>query len=213
MTHRYVYGIVERDGNGRTFDLETTPVGEGDEVYTIAHRRFAAVVSDIETTDPERTDEDATRHDEVLRELVEGSKGDDAQTVIPMRFGMVFESDRALKNVLRGAGPAFRRTMREIDGCVELGVKLVRETDAEVDTEEIEQAVAERLEPLAESSVANDRFSDRLVVNRSYLVSREEREAFDTAVADLEAAHDTLLVQYAGPYAPYNFVDIQVGAV
>ena len=205
MSHRYVYGVVDA---GDALEFETDAVAGAEAVYSIRHRRLAAVVSNVETTEPERTDEDATRHDEVLREIMERNGG---RTVVPMRFGMVFESDRALKNVLRGARPAFRRTMREIDGAVELGLKVVRDEDDAVDEPAVREAVATELEAIAEGSTENDLFSDRLVMNRSYLVPRDDRERFDEAVAGLEAEHEELTVRYTGPFAPYSFVDIHVG--
>ncbi|ELZ20416.1 GvpL/GvpF family gas vesicle protein [Natrinema limicola] len=205
MTNRYVYGIVDGD----TVEFETEAVAGAERVYTISHRRLGAVVSDIDTTDPEETDEDAQRHDDVLREIMNYDSG---TTVVPMQFGMAFESDRELKNVLRGARPAFRRAMTDIEGRFELGLKLVREDDADVDREAIEGDVADRLEPVAAQSVENDLFSDRLVLNRSYLVDRDEREAFDDAVADFEDDRDDLMVRYTGPFAPYSFVDVKIGA-
>src|SRR6056297_2230796 len=205
MTNRYVYGIVD----GETIEFETDAVAGAECVYTISHRRLGAVVSDIDTTDPEDTDEDAQRHDDVLREIMDYDGG---TTVVPMQFGMAFEGDRELKNVLRGARPAFRRAMSDIEGRFELGLKLVREDDATVDRETIEDGVADRLEPIAAQSVANDLFSDRLVLNRSYLVDRDEREAFDDAVADFEDDRDDLMVKYTGPFAPYSFVDVKIGA-
>ncbi|ELY63792.1 GvpL/GvpF family gas vesicle protein [Natrinema versiforme] len=205
MSNRYVYGIVDSD----TVEFETDAVAGADRVYTISHRRLGAVVSDIDTTDPEETDEDAQIHDEVLREIMDYDGG---TTIVPMQFGMAFEGDRELKNVLRGARPAFRRAMNDIEGRVELGLKLVREEDADIDREALEEEVAERLDPIAAQSVANDLFSDRLVLNRSYLVDEAERETFDEAVAAFEDDHDELMVQYTGPFAPYSFVDVKIGA-
>ena len=206
MTHRYVYGITADD----PVEFETDAVGGADRVYTVSHRRLNAVVSDIDTTDPEETDEDAQRHDDVLREIMNRDGG---RTIVPMQFGMAFENDRALKNVLRGARPAFRRALNDIEGRVELGLKVVREEDADVDDDAIEEAVADELEPIAAQSVPNDLFSDRLVLNRSYLVDRDEREAFDEAIARLEDEHgDDLMFRYTGPFAPYSFVDVKIGA-
>ncbi|MDQ2049614.1 GvpL/GvpF family gas vesicle protein [Natronolimnohabitans sp. A-GB9] len=204
MTNRYVYGVMADE----PVEFETDAVGGADRVYTVSHRRLNAVVSDIDTTDPEETDEDAQRHDDVLREIMDRDGG---RTIVPMQFGMAFESDRALKNVLRGARPAFRRAMNDIDGRIELGLKVVREEDADVD-DVIEEAVADRLEPIAAQSVPNDMFSDRLVLNRSYLVDRDDREAFDEAVVDLEDEYDDLMFRYTGPFAPYSFVDVKIGA-
>ncbi|SEV84852.1 GvpL/GvpF family gas vesicle protein [Natrinema salifodinae] len=205
MTNRYVYGVVE----SADVEFETDAVAGADRVYTISHRRFGAVVSDIDTTDPEETDEDAQRHDDVLREIMEY---DGETTIVPMQFGMAFESNRELKNVLRGARPAFRRAMRDIEGKIELGLKLVSEEDADVDRDALEEDVANRFEPIAAQSVANDLFSDRLVLNRSYLVDRDRQAEFDDAVAQFEDERDDLVVQYTGPFAPYSFVDVKIGA-
>ncbi|QLG48079.1 GvpL/GvpF family gas vesicle protein [Natrinema halophilum] len=205
MSNRYVYGVVESD----TVEFETEAVAGADRVYTISHRRLGAVVSDIDTTDPEETDEDAQIHDDVLREIMDYDGG---TTIVPMQFGMAFESDRALKNVLRGARPAFRRALNDIEGKIELGLKLVREEDTDIDREAIETEVADHLEPIAAQSVENDLFSDRLVLNRSYLVDADERESFDEAVAEFEDDHDELMVRYTGPFAPYSFVDVKIGA-
>ncbi|SDJ62624.1 GvpL/GvpF family gas vesicle protein [Natronorubrum texcoconense] len=205
MTNRYVYGVMNDD----PVEFETDAVGGADRVYTVSHRRLNAVVSDIDTTSPEETDEDAQRHDDVLREIMERDGG---RAIVPMQFGMAFESDRALKNVLRGARPAFRRALNDVEGRIELGVKIVREEDAEVDDDAVEEAVADKLESIAAQSVPNDLFSDRLVLNRSYLVEREDREAFDDAVAELEEQYDDLMFRYTGPFAPYSFVDVKIGA-
>ncbi|AXR82122.1 GvpL/GvpF family gas vesicle protein [Natrarchaeobaculum sulfurireducens] len=205
MNNRYVYGIVD----GSPIEFEADAVRDAEYVYTISHRRLGAVVSDVDTTDPEETDEDARRHDEVLREVMDHDGG---RAVVPMQFGMAFETDRSLKNVLRGARPAFRRALNDVEGRIELGLKVVRDESEGVDDEAIEADVADALEPIAAQSVPNDLFSDRLVLNRSYLVDRDDREPFDEAVTDLEDDHDDLTFRYTGPFAPYSFVDVTIGA-
>lgn len=206
MSQKYVYGIVEADDD---IAFETDAVAGADRVYTVPNGWFAAVVSDIDTTDPERTDEDAQRHDDVLREIMAYDGG---RTIIPMQFGMAFKGDPELKNVLRGAQTAFRRAMLDIEGRIELGLKVVREEDADIDRDTITTAVAEELEPIAAQSVPDDLFSDRLVLNRSYLVEEDDQEAFDEAISSLEEKYgDELMFQYTGPFAPYSFVNVKIG--
>ncbi|ELY95438.1 GvpL/GvpF family gas vesicle protein [Natrialba taiwanensis] len=208
-SNRYVYGIVNTADTG-DIEFETDAVAGADRVYTVSHRRLGAVVSNIDTTDPEETDEDAQLHDDVLREIMDYDGG---KTIVPMQFGMAFENDRTLKNVLRGARPAFRRAMSDIEGRIELGLKLVTQEDGSVDRDEVEDAVSDELDPIAAQAVQNGRFSDRLVLNRSYLVDEDERESFDEAVTRLEDRYgDELLVQYTGPFAPYSFVNVEIGA-
>lgn len=204
---RYVYGIVSAD-DGLEFEAEA--VGGAGQVYPIRYRGLAALVSNVEEDAGafERSDEDATRHDDVVREIL---LRDGGRTVIPMRYGMIFERDRALTNVLRASRPTLRRTLRELDGALELGVKLVRGEGQSVEQSAVEETVDRTLDPSSERWVENDQFSDRLVLNRSYLVDREARDHFDEGIEALSQERDDLKIRYSGPFAPYSFVDIQIG--
>lgn len=202
----YAYGVVE----DADFDLAVDGVAGANQAYTVGHGPLAAVVTDIDTMDPEISDENARAHDDVLQTVL---LADGGRTVIPMQFGSVFKNARALKNVLRGGRRAFMKSLKETEGLAEFGIKLIVEEDATVDAEEIRKDVEERLDAVSVEEAENDLFSDRLIMNRSYLVDREERMAFDEAVdAITDEYGDVLTVQYTGPWPPYNFVDIEIGA-
>ncbi|MWG36017.1 GvpL/GvpF family gas vesicle protein [Halomarina oriensis] len=201
----YAYGVTEDGGD---LAVDETGVDGADDIYTVSHGPLAAIVSDIEELDPERSDENVRAHDDVLRAVLVDAE----RTVVPMQFGMVFEGKRPLKNILRTGRPTFSRSLNDIEGTYELGVKLVADEGARVDRAAVEADVDDRLSEVSVGTVENDLFSDRLVFNRSYLVKRDEREAFDEAIDDIEAAHSDLTLQYTGPWAPYNFVDIAIEA-
>lgn len=221
MTHIYAYGIIEAE-NGDVA-LAVDGVENAKEVFTIEHGPIAALVSEIETTDPQRTTENMEAHDAVLRAVLE-----EGLTVVPMSFGMAFKDESTLKNVLDGGQRAFTAALDDVEGTVELGVKAVTETPTEtpagqdmvgipegstrVNQEGVRETVEERLDEHSLGVVENRLFSDRLILNNSYLVAREEREAFDRAIGSLEDDLDGVQIQYTGPFAPYNFVDIQIGA-
>jgi hypothetical protein len=200
----YVYGVIDAE----EIDIDVSGVDGSERVYTVAEGNVSALVSDVDTTEPERTNENVQAHDEVLRTVMEHDGG---RTVVPMQFGMAFKNEETLGNVLRGARPAFAKALEELRGTVELGVKVVAEEGADVDADAVEEA-ASRLAERSVSEVEGDQFSDRLLLNRSYLVERENVGAFGEAVDELESEFDGVLVQYTGPWAPYNFVDIRVGA-
>lgn len=204
MSEVYVYGVTDAP----SFTMTVDGVEGAAEVRTVEHGPLEAVVSDIETRDPPETDENVRAHDDVLRAVMTGGDG---RTVVPMQFGMVFESERPLKNVLRSGRPAFTRSLNEVEGTAEVGVKVVAPDDGDV-TAGVRESIADELEPISEAESRGDRFSDRLVLNRSYLVDRTEQDAFDDAIDRVRERHDEMTVQYAGPYAPYNFVDVHVGA-
>jgi len=204
-SNRYTYGVIEQG----SLDVDVTGVNGSEPIRTVDYRSLSAVVSDIEEMDPERTDENTTAHDEVLRAVL---KSDGGRTVVPMRFGMVFKTENALKNILRNGRVAFRRSLNDLDGMVELGVKLVTKEGSTVDRPAVVEDVATRLRAAADTEAGNDLYSDRLVFNRSYLVERDDQTAFDDIVSEIETEYgDDLHVQYNGPWAPYNFVDIEIG--
>lgn len=204
-TALYAYGVIERED----VEFETDGVNGAERAYTVGYQTLSALVTDIDTVEPEQSDENTRAHDEVLQQLLQYDGG---RTVVPMQYGMAFKNARTLKSVLREARPAFTRALREVENDVELGLKVLTEEDAEVDEESIREEVTERFDERAISVTSDDLFSDRLIVNRSFLIDRDERDAFDRAVGEFEDDHEELLVQYTGPWAPYNFVDIEIGA-
>lgn len=188
----YTYGIVEQED----ITLDVTGVKNATEVYTVEYRSLAAVVSDIDTTDPDRTDEDVEAHNDVLQRVL---KYDGGRTIIPMSFGMAFKNTRTLKGVLRGARPALQSTLNDIEGTVELGVKVISTGD-EGRSQDVQSDIAETLSAVSINETENDLFSDRLILNKSYLVSRSERGAFDDAIDDVQESYDKrFTVQYTGP--------------
>lgn len=206
--HLYTYGITADAEDGLDIDVEG--VEGATRAYAVEYRTLSAIVTDIDTLEPERSDENVRAHDDVLQEALYHDGG---MTVVPMQFGMVFKDARTLKNVLRSGRQAFTRALNDVEGTVEFGIKLVAEEGSEFDREAVTTDISERLAPKSVGEAENDLYSDRLVMNRSYLVDQEERAAFDEAVdAVIDEYGETFTVQYTGPYAPYSFVDIKVGA-
>jgi len=200
---RYVYGIVEAD----PLDIDAEGVAGATAFDAVEHRTIAAVVSDVDTLDPERSEANVEAHDEVLRAVM----NDGGRAVVPMQFGMVFENDAALTNVLRSGHRAFTSALADVADAEELGVKVVAPQGDGADAAEIRETVEAELDPLSVAVSEGDRFSDRLVLNRSYLVRRSDRDEFDEAIDRVQAAHDDVAIQYTGPFAPYSFVDIEIG--
>jgi hypothetical protein len=202
----YTYGIIKQ----QDLELDIEGVAGADRIHTVDYKNFSAVVSDIDTTEPDRTDEDVEAHNTVLQDVLEYDGG---RTVVPMSFGMAFKNERTLKGVLRGARRALRSTLNDIEGTVELGVKILAPADDAVPQEDIQATVTDQLTELSINETENDLFTDRLIVNKSYLVDRDQRDAFDAAIDEIEAEYDDeLTIKYTGPWPAYNFVDIHIGA-
>ena len=210
----YAYGVVPADSLEATdeepLDVAVEGVCGTTSISTVTHRTLAAVVTEVETMDPERSDENVRAHDEVLRTVMTHGDG---RPVVPMRFGMTFKNGRTLKHVLRNGRRAFTEALRRVEDKMELGVTVVSETDADLDVEAMREDIGTRFADISAAETEDDLYSDRLVLNRSYLVNQDDRPRFDDVIDEIREEYaDDATVKYTGPWAPYNFVDIEIGA-
>jgi len=181
-----------------------------DEVYTIPYKGVAAVVSDSPMKDYELTEDNTRRHEEVLRQVMK------EHTVVPVEFGTVIKNERILGRLLRKAYNPVKECLRLVDNMVELGVKAVLNKDiVYFDAEKGKECTSDILESLnsrAKQAVIGELFSDRLFLNASFLVDKGGIDAFSNEVARLKEKYSMLNFLYSGPWAPYNFVYIKIGA-
>lgn len=180
------------------------------EVYAIPYRGVAVVVSDSPVQDYELTEDNAQKHETVIRQVME------EHTVVPAEFGTLIKNETILKRILSKAYLPIRECLKLVDGMVELGVKVVlNENTTYVDAKKGKDSTADILESLkahAKQTVTSDLFSKRLILNASFLVNKEGVYAFSNEVERLQKKYSQLRFLYSGPWAPYNFVYIKIGA-
>jgi len=110
----YVYAIIT-DAQGRMYS--DFGIG-GAKVYSIPAGRVAAVVSDVPSgkVRPERSH--LAAHQEVLRKLMAET------TPLPMSFGIVADSPRAVRQMLARNQQALVGQLRRVAGKVEMGLRV-----------------------------------------------------------------------------------------
>jgi hypothetical protein len=137
-------------------------------------------------------------------------------TVVPVEFGTMVRNEKILGCLLTKACEPTRECLRLVDSMVELGVKAVLNRDIVfADPEKRKEYASDILASLgtiAKQAVAGDLFSDRLVLNASFLVNKEDINTFSNEVMSLQEKHPMLKLLYSGPWAPYTFVSIKIGA-
>jgi len=159
----------------------------------------------------EATEEEVRVHKRVEEEVMKD------HSVLPVAYGMVFKDKKILLLTMRKAKKAMRKAMKAVDNKVELGVKVVLPKDPvewngktrDECTKECESDFGALKRTAAESKKLR-LFSDRLILNATFLVDRDKMEEFSGAVGGLRDKYSSLKVQYTGPWPPYNFVDIQI---
>jgi len=179
-------------------------------VYVIPYRDVAAVVSDSHIRDYELTEDNVKRHGEVLSQIME------KHTVVPVEFGTTIKNEKILRSLIAEVYNPVKECLRLVDDKVELGVKALVRNDAFFDDhirrKECLSDMLTSLNTVARQTVTGDLFSERLILNASFLVDKEDIDAFSEKVTELQQKYPMLKLLYSGPWPPYNFIYIKIGA-
>lgn len=127
---KYVYGIIS--GNERRRFGRDGIGGPGHQIYTISYQGISAVVSDTLLEPHEPTIEHVLAHESVIEEVMGGD------TVLPLRFGIVFASQARVKEMLAENYLQYDENLVRLHGKVEMGLKILW-SDADI-KREVERA-------------------------------------------------------------------------
>lgn len=180
-----------------------------EEVYTIPCGDIAAVVSDSPMTDYELTEDNTKKHENVIKEIM------NQYSVVPTEFGTTIKNEIILKRLLKKAYNPTAESLKLVENMVELGVKIVQ-TDKTIFVDDqqkktLASEITESLKSKSKETVTCDLFSERLVLNASFLVNKERIDAFSDEIEILQIKYPKLKFLYSGPWAPHNFVYIKIG--
>jgi hypothetical protein len=200
---RYVYCMIKSPGEKKSFGK----IGfGGEEVYTLEYKDLAPVVSNTAVKKYEVSDEEVELHRKVVEQVMK------EYSVLPVAYGMVFKNKKLLMIAMNAGYKAMKKAMNEVENRVELGVKLFlpKENAAWDGKEKCRSDFLEALKKKAVQSKELKLFSERLVLNASFLIDRNKIDDFSVEVEQLGNKYQEIKIQYSGPWPPYNFVDIQI---
>lgn len=201
---RYVYCMITSPGERKSFGN----IGfGGEEVYTMEYRDFASVMSSAPVKKYEVNDEEVELHKKIVGQVMT------EHSVIPVAYGMVFKKKKLIQVAMSAGYKAIKKAMKVVDNRVELGVKVIQPKDESSLNGRVEQCKSDFLESLKRKAFDSKElklFSERLLLNASFLVDRDKIDEFSDEVEKLGNKYEELKTQYSGPWAPYNFVDIHI---
>lgn len=194
----YLYGLIKKqDTNLEIKGLRDKPIKKMD------FRDITALISFYPALNPLLKEEEAMRYAEVLKEIAKKT------TVIPMAFGTVFKDKEILEAVLSKSAKIIKKTLELIENKIELGVKVIKKQLDDI-PQEIGQEILGSLNKLSIKNANGDNFSERLLLNCSFLVDEANFSKFSEEIARLEKEHQNLKFVYTGPWPPYSFIDIKI---
>jgi Gas vesicle synthesis protein GvpL/GvpF len=195
-------------------------------LFAVRHDGLAAVCSWAEGV--EATPPALWRHEAVAETLMTD------RSVLPARFGIAFSDKARLQAELVRREDALAGSLRRVAGCVELGLRVLAEPQAEPSGDapagqtgrvylttrlearrRAETLAAEIHGPLARlAEAARERvlLTERLPLSAAYLVRRELVDAFRSEVERLAAERPDIRLLCTGPWPPYSFAAMDEGA-
>ena len=196
--HIYLYGIIKKG------DIKLNIKGlKNRAINKINFRDISALTSSYPTLKPMLKEDEAMQHAGILKKIAEKT------TVIPTSFGTVFKDQEILETILSKSYQAIKQTLALTDGKIELGLKVVKNELDEVNNG-VTMEILESLGKLSVKSIKGDNFSDRLLLNHSFLVEKNKFSKFSEEIGKLEKKYNDLKFVYTGPWPPYSFVNIKI---
>lgn len=194
----YVYCII-LEKNFRINEIS------GTKIYSIPCKDIAAVASNTDKLELQLTEENMEKHIKILQVVME------KHTVVPMAFGMIFKNKEILEAVLYKSYNEIKEALSKLENKIELGVKVIANGNVkEKSLEKFGEEFREELTSKAVSVVRGRRFSEKLLLNLSFLIEKDALRGFSAAIAKLEKKYPNLKFNYSGPWPPYSFVNIKI---
>jgi Gas vesicle synthesis protein GvpL/GvpF len=188
-------------------------------VETYVVDSVAAVIS-RHPDGPAATQEAVVRHAQVVEAAMRT-----AGTVLPARFGAAYADDASLGRAVSERAPSLRDRLGRVEGCVELGVRVLAPDEASAsaadggaymrsrlrETREREGLAARihrALDEIAQQSTTRVPHAGRALLIGSYLVEAARQDEFRRQVEQLGRECSDLALVCTGPWPPYSFADV-----
>jgi len=194
----YLYGIVNKENAKLNIvGLKNKPIEK------INFKDISALTSSYPNLNPPLNEEEAVQHANILKRIAKKT------AIVPTSFGTVFKDEGILETILSTSYHAVKQTLALIEGKIELGLKVIRK-ESDYLPNGAAQEILNPLEKLSVKSAKGDNFSDRLLLNHSFLVEKNNFSKFSNEIAKLEKNYKNLKFLYTGPWPPYSFVNINI---
>ena len=162
-----VYGILPADHDS----LRNPPLGIGDtEVQFLIKEGLAAVYSPVPEVFGAPDVARLLTYARVIEELFQRG------TVLPMRYGCLLENNAAVEQMLTLHHPSYQSTLDRVDGCVEMGLRILPTPSDLVPANVEEQTVWSRgRQMLTEMTSTPEVSAGKSQSGIAYLTSRKNR--------------------------------------
>jgi hypothetical protein len=112
---KYIYCIIDSDVP-ESFENKGIG-GRGDEIYSVCYKNISAVISSSPIKNYRVSRENMMPHEKAIEEAMK------EHTVLPVKFGTITESDKAMEDILIREYDRFKKMLKKMKDKKELGLK------------------------------------------------------------------------------------------
>ncbi len=217
----YAYCLTEHQTlpNGtrsrRPFVIENVQGVNGAPVLSYPSGEFAVIVSEYDQTSAPLDQKAAIDHARVVSGCFRNS------TVLPFRFGTVFESDDALRQAVRVNRRAFGVSVARLRGKSEMHIKLTviggdylsklrvkasRERERQTKARALSVQVHKLFNPLEEEVSCKKVAPQGMLIDIAHLIDTKSVEKYQNRYTSAAKQLKNCEVAISGPWPPYHFL-------
>lgn len=195
----YAYCIIPFEGKNFSFSYEKK------KIYLLPYKDIAAVVTGCDKIEYELNETTIREHEKIVRKVMAKN------TVVPIAFGMAFKDEEILQAVLEKSYISLKETLVALYNKIEVGIKVILTESPEKNSSSAKEDIENSLCAKSVEAIKGRLFSDKLLLNTSFLIEKNKLKVFSAEVAKLERKYPQFKFQYSGPWPPYSFVNIKIG--
>ncbi len=114
----YAYGIIETEEPGACL------IASQENMSAVHYRDLALVFSEVASSSLQVTKENALAHHRVIAQIMQ------EQTIIPFRFGIIFNKTEEMTGILAASYEEIKKTLKQLENKLELGLKVIWKKEA-----------------------------------------------------------------------------------
>ncbi len=162
----YAYGIIQIEDPGICFNIPQ------ENISYVSFRDLSLVFREVSDSSWQLSKENAIAHHRMIARIMKN------QTIIPFRFGTIFNKTREMTGLLTAAYVEIKKTLEQLDNKLELGLKVIWKKEALVSKLERDYEHLKHFKDEILSLPSNSAYGPAILLGQSVEAAMKEMQSF-----------------------------------
>ncbi len=162
----YAYGIIETEEPGACL------IASQENMSAVHYRDLALVFKEVASSSLQVTKENALAHHRVIAQIMQ------EQTIIPFRFGIIFNKTEEMTGILAASYEEIKKTLKQLENKLELGLKVIWKKEALANKLERDYEHLKRFKEEILDLPSGSAYGSAILLGQSVKAAMEEMQSF-----------------------------------